>query len=350
MSTTTTTTKDDILRRKVAAADAGTQVPGTDSAPTLGSASRGVGGSGGESSGELSAPRGEGFISWALDRTKADHDARERELASDEDRLRRNRVLATIGDGLSAFHEAYSKMRGTPVLTGGESLSGKMRERYDRIKAERAANDQAYINAALRLNEAQSRADERRERASRKAQEETNAREMNTARIRYWDARAKSEEAKKAGLDAKAKQEAARAEFYAKLYELVQGGMSEKDARVALGVEPKTTYTVSDKHDSSGKSSVTVTTRTGDVETANAGISRANSTLHGSGGSASGGAAQNKPASTGGGSAQATGHGKRAKAKTDVSGKTDVKPGGGQSKSQAGNKKKGSFSSFSIHK
>lgn len=47
-----------------------------------------------------------------------------------EKKAKRDRVLAAIGDGMSAFHEAYAKSRGMePITTPGKSMTQKAEER-----------------------------------------------------------------------------------------------------------------------------------------------------------------------------------------------------------------------------
>lgn len=72
------------------------------------------------------------------------------EEARDRRKERRDKVFAAIGDGLSAFNVAYSNARGgvKPIATPG--LSGRIRDRYERLKKEREANEQQYVSAYLR--------------------------------------------------------------------------------------------------------------------------------------------------------------------------------------------------------
>ena len=77
----------------------------------------------------------------------------EKRIADEEERMKRNKLMTTIGDGLSAFHEAYSHARKQKPLTSG-SLTGKWRERMDRLQAERNANHLALINAQMNIKNA----------------------------------------------------------------------------------------------------------------------------------------------------------------------------------------------------
>ena len=134
-------------------------------------------------------------------------------------------------------------------------FGGEIKKGYDE-DMKRIADEESR----LKRNKATDRLNATRE--ERLARQEENQRSMNSAKLKYWEAKEKGETDK--------------AEYYSKLYELVSGGMTEKDARVALGLEPKTTYTVANKIDNSGKSSTTVTTRTGDIPSANEAINNAN--------------------------------------------------------------------------
>ena len=274
---------------------------------------------------ETAAPWGDGsFTEWYLGELNKQHASDEERFADEEKRLERNRVMATIGDGLSAFHEAYAKARGVEPMTSGAGLSQRLRDRYDRLMAERNANRKAYLNGYLemmRQKRADAVADEnaqyRRDSIALRQQREENQKEMNSAKLKYWDAKQKGETEK--------------AEYYSKLYELVANGMTEKDARVALGIEPKTTYTVTDKHDSSGKNTTTVTTRTGNPDVANQRIDDVN-------------ARQTPPAasSTGGGGTKSGGKKSGSKSGSSSSG-TSSAPSGGKGKgygSGSGNKNK----------
>lgn len=67
------------------------------------------------------------------------------EQEAEKKRQNRNMLLGSIGDALSAFHTAYANARGVkPMVNPGESLTGKMRERYDRLNKEREARDLTY--------------------------------------------------------------------------------------------------------------------------------------------------------------------------------------------------------------
>lgn len=75
-----------------------------------------------------------------------------------EKREKRERLFATIGDGLSAFHDAYSKARGVDSMID-TGISKHLQDRYDKLEAERDRRRDAYMRTALAIN-AQRQADE----------------------------------------------------------------------------------------------------------------------------------------------------------------------------------------------
>ena len=78
----------------------------------------------------------------------------EEELAKERRKQKREMVLAAIGDGLNAFHLAYANQRGVKPLTTNASMSGMVRDRYEKLKKEREAKSQEYLNAYLRAAQA----------------------------------------------------------------------------------------------------------------------------------------------------------------------------------------------------
>lgn len=116
-------------------------------------------------------------------------------IDEDEKRLKRNRLFATIGDGLRAMHEAYSYGRGIAPDSGGVSLTGKMRERLDKLQADRKANKLAYLNAWEKVNNAKTLADYRKgqldirkQQQDRLALEQENKGKIAEARQKYYEA------------------------------------------------------------------------------------------------------------------------------------------------------------------
>lgn len=82
----------------------------------------------------------------------------EEELAKERKKQKRDSILAAIGDGLSAFHWAHSTAAGTKSMVDPRvSLTGRVRDRYDRIKKEREEQKAAYNSAymkAVQMDEA----------------------------------------------------------------------------------------------------------------------------------------------------------------------------------------------------
>lgn len=75
----------------------------------------------------------------------------EEEIEKEKKRYKRDRILAAIGDGLSAFNYAYSTSRGVkPMADPRNSMSQKVRSRYEQMQKEREANKQAYMQAYMK--------------------------------------------------------------------------------------------------------------------------------------------------------------------------------------------------------
>lgn len=99
---------------------------------------------------KAAAAPGEDFYQRYLDELRKERDRDRERYARDEERLKRQKLFAAIGGGLSAMHEAYSRARGvTPLTDSATSITGKWRERYDRLIDERRKSDQAYLKSAL---------------------------------------------------------------------------------------------------------------------------------------------------------------------------------------------------------
>lgn len=78
----------------------------------------------------------------------------------EEKRMKRNMLLGSIGDAFSAFHTAYAKSRGMqPMVNPGESLTGKMRERYDRLNKEHEARKKEYDTGLMQAQRMQNQED-----------------------------------------------------------------------------------------------------------------------------------------------------------------------------------------------
>lgn len=78
------------------------------------------------------------------------------DIDAEEQRMKREATMASIADALNAFHTAYAKSRGIQPITDGTSYTGKLRERYDKLQAERnGLKEKGYLNAvnAMKLDE-----------------------------------------------------------------------------------------------------------------------------------------------------------------------------------------------------
>ena len=76
------------------------------------------------------------------------------ELEKERKKQKRDKIFAAIGDGLSAFHVAYANAYGTkPIVDIRNSMSGKVRNRYEQLQKERDAKKMEYMNAYLRAQQ-----------------------------------------------------------------------------------------------------------------------------------------------------------------------------------------------------
>lgn len=90
-------------------------------------------------------------------------EANRKEDADAEIRAKRNETFAAIGDGISALSSLYQTTKGAPVTyTHGDDMSKVMRDRYDRMIADRKASSDRYMNY-LRVQAAKEAAEENRE-------------------------------------------------------------------------------------------------------------------------------------------------------------------------------------------
>lgn len=74
----------------------------------------------------------------------------EEELEKERKKQKRDMVLASIGNGLNAFHQAYANARGVKPIAENVSLTGKVRDRYEKMMKERDALSREYANGMLR--------------------------------------------------------------------------------------------------------------------------------------------------------------------------------------------------------
>lgn len=129
----------------------------------------------------------------------AEADETPEQKAAREKREKRERLLATIGDGLGAFHEAYSYMRGIKPMTSG-SLSAAQEARVRALGLERDKKYSDALENYLKVLDAQRKEDYYKSIAdTRRAQQESQDRDraekrketarVNDARIELYRAR-----------------------------------------------------------------------------------------------------------------------------------------------------------------
>lgn len=74
----------------------------------------------------------------------------EAERLKREKREKREAMFAAVGDGISALSNLYFTTRYAPnAYDGSKGLSARARERWDRLRKEREANDKAYFDGYL---------------------------------------------------------------------------------------------------------------------------------------------------------------------------------------------------------
>lgn len=70
----------------------------------------------------------------------------EEQKAKREKRERREKLFAAIGDGLSALSNVYFTTQGAPDMSSKKTLTAAVQEKYDKMKAEREADRDKYLN------------------------------------------------------------------------------------------------------------------------------------------------------------------------------------------------------------
>ena len=205
-------------------------------------------------------PWGNGsFYDWYAKQLEPYKPLSAEELEKERKRQKRKELFAAIGDGLSALSNIFFTTQGAPNMDDGKNtLSAAAQARYDKMKAEREANNKYYMNgwwniwkhqqadaATQRSAEYQRRSlelrEKQQERLERQQQQEKGLRE---AREAYWNAKARGEEDK--------------ADYWERVYRLIGDDMTVEEAKRAAKIAPKTgTKTVSTSTNSKG---VTTTT------------------------------------------------------------------------------------------
>lgn len=191
-------------------------------------------------------------------------------------RARRRELMAAIGDGISAVSSLYQTTKGAPVTyTPGADMSKVMRDRYDRMIAQRKADSDKYLNY-LRVQQAKEQADElreykrtnqeiRREELERQKKNDKAREDYRNMGLRLRDLERQRKIANSPGGDV----------YFKTLQDMIAEGYSEEDAEneamkelAAYNTQHGTNYTIVDKRDNSGRVSRTVTVKTNDQQTA----------------------------------------------------------------------------------
>lgn len=191
-------------------------------------------------------------------------------------RARKRELMAAIGDGISAVSSLYQTTKGAPVTyTPGADMSKVMRDRYDRMIAQRKADSDKYLNY-LRVQQAKEQADElreykrtnqeiRREELERQKKNDQAREDYRNMGLRLRDLERQRKIANSPGGDV----------YFKTLQDMIAEGYSEEDAEneamkelAAYNTQHGTNYTIVDKRDNSGRVSRTVTVKTNDQQTA----------------------------------------------------------------------------------
>jgi hypothetical protein len=81
----------------------------------------------------------------------------EADLEKERKKQKREKIIAAVGDGISALSNLFFTTQGAPNMYNAQtgSMSTKLQERYDKIKKERDANAERYLNYSLKINQLQ---------------------------------------------------------------------------------------------------------------------------------------------------------------------------------------------------
>lgn len=122
------------------------------------------------------------------------------QLEKERKKQKRNELFAAIGDGISALSNLYFTTRGAPnMYTGKNTMSERVRVRYDKLMKEREAKNAAYYEGLMKARQADAD-DVHRERSWQRLigldQEARDRRKKEDARYeREWDYRQERNEA-----------------------------------------------------------------------------------------------------------------------------------------------------------
>jgi hypothetical protein len=191
-------------------------------------------------------------------------------------RARKRELMAAIGDGISAVSSLYQTTKGAPVTyTPGADMTKVMRDRYDRMVAQRKADSDKYLNY-LRVQHMKEQADDLREykRTNQEIRREELQRQKDNDKARE-DYRNMGLRLRNLERQRKIANSPGGDVYFKTLQDMIAEGYSEEDAEneamkelAAYNTQHGTNYTIVDKRDNSGKVSRTVTVKTNDQQTA----------------------------------------------------------------------------------
>lgn len=142
------------------------------------------------------------------------------ELEKERKKQRREQIFAAIGDGISALSNLYFTTQYAPnMYSGRNTASQRVKDRWDKLAADRNANMTAYINGLMKARQADDAYDDNERQWAR----QLGLDKIKQQRDAAADARAEAEEERKKELHPyarrKAEGDAQRAEAQAKYAE-----------------------------------------------------------------------------------------------------------------------------------
>lgn len=152
------------------------------------------------------------------------------ELEKERKKQRREQIFAAIGDGISALSNLYFTTQYAPnMYSGRNTASQRVKDRWDKLAADRNANMTAYINGLMRARQA----DDTYNRSEREWERQLGLDKIKQERDKAADARAEAKEKRDAEMHdlnkqlrnnqiTKAEYEAKKAEVEAKYAEEYQ--------------------------------------------------------------------------------------------------------------------------------
>lgn len=113
------------------------------------------------------------------------------ELEKERKKQRREQIFAAIGDGISALSNLYFTTQYAPnMYSGRNTASQRVKDRWDKLAADRNANMTAYINGLMRARQA----DDTYNRSEREWERQLGLDKIKQERDKAADARAEAKE------------------------------------------------------------------------------------------------------------------------------------------------------------